>query len=303
MFRSILIPVDRGTGADAALATARRVAEVTGGLLHLLTVTSDGSSATWTSASGFVEGLAERLRGTGLRAYAAIRSGEPANEIIAYARSRGVDLIVIATRAVANRSILALTSTARRIVAEGPCPVLLLGPDTVEPRQLRTLLVPVDGSPGGALAVAAAAALAHASGGRLVVLQVVVPVLTHVVANPPAMTTGGYVDADWEELARTTALMYVGSVAQRLTAAGYCCEARVATGNVTDEIVRCADDVDADLVVMSTHSADWPGRAYVGSVADRVLRCGRRPVLVVRREPPPGEATPDRGLDLAHAGG
>jgi nucleotide-binding universal stress UspA family protein len=66
-------------------------------------------------------------------------------------------------------------------------------------------------------------------------------------------------------------------------------EARLATGDVAAEIERCADDIDADLVIMSTHSVTWPLQAYLGSVADAVLRDGRRPVLLIRREAPAGD--------------
>jgi nucleotide-binding universal stress UspA family protein len=67
----------------------------------------------------------------------------------------------------------------------------------------------------------------------------------------------------------------------------------VTTGDVASEIIRVADEVEADLVVMSTHSIAWPGQAYVGSVADSVAANGQRPVLLVRREAPAGEiATP-----------
>ena len=80
------------------------------------------------------------------------------------------------------------------------------------------------------------------------------------------------------------------------------CEARVAIGEVATEILRCADNVAADIIVMSTHPVPWRSRAYVSSVADRVLREGSRPVLLVRREPPVGEAVSEPQRVIAHAG-
>ena len=65
----------------------------------------------------------------------------------------------------------------------------------------------------------------------------------------------------------------------------------MATGHVPSEIVACAEETDADLVVMSTHALVWPTQAYIGSVANTVLRTGRRPVLLVRREPVPGDVS------------
>ena len=61
----------------------------------------------------------------------------------------------------------------------------------------------------------------------------------------------------------------------------------MATGDIAEEILRCATELDADAIVMSTHTVGWPARAYVASVADHVLRQGVRPVLLVRREAPP----------------
>ena len=78
-------------------------------------------------------------------------------------------------------------------------------------------------------------------------------------------------------------------MARRLADVGVVAEGRVTSGEVAPEIMRMADKVEADLVVMSTHSIAWPGQAYLGSVADSVVANGQRPVLLVRREAPAGE--------------
>jgi nucleotide-binding universal stress UspA family protein len=127
--------------------------------------------------------------------------------------------------------------------------------------------------------------------GRIVVLQVVVPVPPDAIEALPGVTVGGYIDPLWEDLSVASARQYVDGLAGSLAAAGVECEAYVATGEISAEIARCAERVDADLVVMSTHALSWPDRAYVDSVADRVLTEGKRPVLLVRREPP--APTPD----------
>jgi hypothetical protein len=53
--------------------------------------------------------------------------------------------------------------------------------------------------------------------------------------------------------------------------------------SVADAIMRSADEVGADLIVMSTHALTGPARALLGSVADMVVRNARRPVLLPRR--------------------
>jgi nucleotide-binding universal stress UspA family protein len=120
-----------------------------------------------------------------------------------------------------------------------------------------------------------------------VLLDVVVPIPSEAFAALPGMTVGGYIDPTWEDLARSSACSYVEGIARRFRTLGFETEARVATGDVPNEILRCASQIDADAIVMSTHKLAWPARAYLPSVADHVIRQGVRPVLLVKREPPP----------------
>jgi nucleotide-binding universal stress UspA family protein len=53
-------------------------------------------------------------------------------------------------------------------------------------------------------------------------------------------------------------------------------------GNPYQEIVSLAADERADLIVVGTHGRTGLGRALLGSVADRVVRLARCPVLTVR---------------------
>jgi nucleotide-binding universal stress UspA family protein len=103
--------------------------------------------------------------------------------------------------------IAVLGSVAERVVAASPVPVLLLRPGGRAMTALRTILVPVDGSPGGALALASAIALAEAANARLVLVQVVVPVLAYRTGGAWIYGAGLYVDPvrDDEALAAAVA--------------------------------------------------------------------------------------------------
>jgi nucleotide-binding universal stress UspA family protein len=286
MFRSILVPLDGSPESATALPLARTVARTTGGQLHLVMVTPDSANIQ-AAASLYLQGTAEMESDAHVSVHTRVRIGDAATEIVAYATRHANDMIVMATRAVGQQSILALTSVAQEVVAQSPCPVLITRRGDNQPKLMRTLLVPVDGSPGGSLALAAARALARAAHSRVVLLDVVVPVPREAVAALPGMTVGGYIDPTWEDVARTSARVYVEGVARRLQGSGVETESRVVTGDVASEIQVCAEDVDADAIVMSTHRVAWPARAYVPSVADHLIRQGTRPVLLVKREPLP----------------
>lgn len=48
-------------------------------------------------------------------------------------------------------------------------------------------------------------------------------------------------------------------------------------------IEAVAEQIDADLIVMSTHARTGPARAMLGSTADTLVRTAKRPVLLIRR--------------------
>jgi nucleotide-binding universal stress UspA family protein len=52
--------------------------------------------------------------------------------------------------------------------------------------------------------------------------------------------------------------------------------------NPADEIIKAEEEVNADLVAISTHGRSGISRFALGSVADKVLRGGSVPVLMVR---------------------
>ena len=70
--------------------------------------------------------------------------------------------------------------------------------------------------------------------------------------------------------------------AARLTRSTAAVTPVLALGRPAQEIVRCADQQGADLIVMSTHGRGALARMLVGSVADRVVRTAAVPVLVIQ---------------------
>ncbi len=56
----------------------------------------------------------------------------------------------------------------------------------------------------------------------------------------------------------------------------------VREGPIADVILDYADEIDADLITMSTHGRTGVGRWLMGSVADRVLHSATVPVLLIR---------------------
>jgi nucleotide-binding universal stress UspA family protein len=61
-------------------------------------------------------------------------------------------------------------------------------------------------------------------------------------------------------------------------------ETKMVTGEPWEQILAVAKDIGADLIVMGTHGRRGVARAFIGSVAEKVVRMAGIPVLVARAE-------------------
>jgi nucleotide-binding universal stress UspA family protein len=147
------------------------------------------------------------------------------------------------------------------------------------------ILVALDGSDLAEHILPHVEALGQALGATLVLLraaassELVAAGLTAGEAFPPAdfvdpssVTAAGYAEVDG----------YLATVAERLRGRGLRVQTARAEGDAADAILRLADEVDADLIAMTTHGRTGLRRLVVGSVAGAVLRRSTRPLFVVR---------------------
>jgi nucleotide-binding universal stress UspA family protein len=213
----------------------------------------------------------------------AVLTGNPADVILEQVAERRADLIVMRTRGRGGLARAVLGSVAESVVERSPCPVLLLPPQAPAATALRTILVPVDGSPGGALALDAARQLALKTGARISLRQIVIPATTYFV-HASALQAPLYIDPRWDEDAVSGAQAYIESLKRHMSDEGLQCDGEVLVEDgVAEAIVRSANEQGADLIVMSSEAHTGAARAILGSVTDAVVRRATRPVLVLRR--------------------
>jgi nucleotide-binding universal stress UspA family protein len=148
------------------------------------------------------------------------------------------------------------------------------------------IVLPLDGSRFGERALPLALALAERTGAALDLISVAAPAAQPVAGRDDAL--GGDESRDRGKL---LAREYLDQLAERLRASGYegsLTRDVIAPGNAARSIVRYLAEVEADLVVMSTHGRGPLQRAWLGSTADGVIRRSPCPVLLVR---PPDSVT------------
>ena len=142
----------------------------------------------------------------------------------------------------------------------------------------RNILVPVDRSPFAETAIPHAAAVARRSGGTLHLVMV------HVISVPDAIRGAPVpLDMTLDVEVRHDELDYLASLASNV-ATEYAIQPVVTLieGQVAPAIDEHCRAIEADLVVVSTHGRSGIERAWLGSVADKLVRRLCVPVLLIR---------------------
>ena len=145
---------------------------------------------------------------------------------------------------------------------------------------LRTILIPLDGSPLAERALPIGCDLARRAGGRVHLVRAHIPIGVIGATAEGAILSPDLLAAD--EALRLRAEEYLATQAVRLASEwGVSVRPHVAEGNPAGLITETAESVDADLIVMTTHGAGGFTPGWLGSVADSVIRHSYRPVLVL----------------------
>ena len=146
------------------------------------------------------------------------------------------------------------------------------------------ILVPLDGSKVGEAALPCVEELVSKLPPALkveVTLFQVVSSLTHYVVAGEAGVQIPYTEQEMGQIKKQAA-DYLDKAGEVLKKKRAIVKTKVSTGDPAGEISKAADEINADLVAMSTHGRSGLSRWAFGSVADRVLRGGNKPVLLVR---------------------
>ncbi len=139
------------------------------------------------------------------------------------------------------------------------------------------ILAPIDFSPCSDAALNYAVELTEKFGSELILLYVV-PDLSTVVpdAAMPVPTAG----PDLDEVIRS-AEEAVANLIKEKSLARLNPRTDVRIGSANTEIVQAATEANADLIVIGTHGRTGLSHFFLGSVAEKVIRMAKCPVLTV----------------------
>jgi nucleotide-binding universal stress UspA family protein len=234
-------------------------------------------------AQDYLEEVAERLQQVGLKVQRVVRRGPAAEVIVDYADQMGIQQIVMATHGYSGISRWVHGSVAERVLQSAGVPVLLIPAQTKtqtasdQIMSCQRILVPLDGSLIAERVLPPVTSMAQALDAHIVLFRVPIVFASGALIGEWAMALEGAFGTA-EQIAKA----YLERVAGQLRARGIQVSTVMRTGAVADSVIEYAESNGIDLIAMCTHGRTGVARWALGSVADRVLRAGHVPILLVR---------------------
>jgi nucleotide-binding universal stress UspA family protein len=297
MYRSLLVPLDRSSFAEQALPAALSIARRAHARLDLVEVHTlyalDDAHAAWCSFEPdrdaerkqqeqlYLDATAKWLTSvtpvsasTGVLSGSTLLAATVADGILERAQAGNADLIVMATHGQGPLTHFGRGSVADELVRRAHVPVLLVRPseevpDIIPEPVLDNILIPLDGSALAEQVLQPTLELALLMGARCTLLRVIESRSSHSEA------AGG----DLPE--REQAQAYLDRVAGRAREQGLQVGTRVVMArHAAEAIVQESDMLSCNLIALATHGRGGLKRLLLGSVAEKLVRDARLPVLV-----------------------
>ncbi len=272
---SILVPLDGSKNAENAVPLASLLARLYDLPVRFIHVVEDaesvdgeeGMSHTREVFSSYAVDLAGRQGLEKEKVLAEVGYGSAAQAILS--ASEGVRFLVIATHGRGGFKAQFIGSVADKVIRSAKVPVATV-PGVGAPMSLdkRPILVALDGSPEAEGGLEAARDLARRAGAKIVLVRA-------FSVPPPVGIEFAYYPPDLLTTMQTAAQEYLTGAAQPGE------QTALVQGSPAGAIEQAATDVNAGLVVMTSHGKGLAARLALGSTTDRVLHSVHRPMLIV----------------------
>ena len=303
----LLVPLDGSRLAEAALPVATSLAARVGArvtLLHILernapaTIHGERHLTSVGEAESYLNGVASRFADADIAVAVHVHpnpEGNVAASIAAHTAEVGATLIVLCAHGRGGLREWFSGAIAQRVIRETTAPILLIRPVARGQAAFApaTVLVALDGTAAGELALSAAVAMAQAFDAALALTMTVATLGT--VSGDRAATarltphaTSAMLDLESDEARR-----YLDRLRARLDGSGLTVRATVGRGDPVRIVLDAAEAAGDGLVALATHGRTGLDALWSGSVGTKVVTRAGCPLLLVRATAPAAAPTGD----------
>jgi len=305
MYKKMLVPVDGSKLAEAAFAYAKELAGRLDADVTILNVVDHKESETLPIHQAYVDHSAEIMR-LGVSTVqkklskkqrpnppniiGEVTEGYAAEEILKYAREKGIDMITMSTHGRSGIRRWVLGSVADKVLRASFVPVMLVRSEAADKAEFErwkdvTLIVPLDGSEPAESVLPHVQEIAKQTGNEML------DVVLIRVCEPPEMPVAEakfdwqrLMDENWTACKRETK-EYLSGIENHLKQTGLKVRSEPIEqkkADVAAEIIEYANKIPSSLIVMATCGHSGISQWAYGSVAHKVLTGSSRPILMVR---------------------
>lgn len=296
MLNHILVPLDGSKLAEAAIPVAASLAKTLNApvlLLHIIEqdapqeIHSEHHITQPDEASAYLEQVAKRGFAADVNVEVHVHTAavkDIPHSIVEHAMAEfNPDLIVMCTHGNGGMRDLLYGSIAQQVVAQGLIPLLLIKPkeEAGQVFRLENILVPLDTGPVHDAGLSLTEQLAKAYQSNIHLFTVIPTYST--VAGETAATSSllPATSSALREIQVENAAEDLQGHLDELKGAGLHVTGEVGRGDPATEIVKLAEKLNADLIVLTTHRKAGAAAFWARSVAPNVVRRARVPILLV----------------------
>jgi len=293
---SILCPVDFSEFSRRALHHAEAAAKWYAADLHVLHVLFDvmpravpalaPSPPTTVEDIGpaTIEALRAFVKQSGVTCATTqvVRDGPVAREIANYAGEVNTDLIVMGTHGHTGVDHAIIGSTTERVLHRAPCPVLTIPkvgdePGSADRERFTHVLCAIDFSPSSLAALSHGLSFAQENDAKLTLLHVV-----ETLSDDDALIAAHFRVGEYIQTRKEDARQQLVALVRGEARASREPSTLVELGGAARTILRVADQLNADLIVMGAQGRAGISLLLFGSTTHTVVRHAVCPVITAR---------------------
>jgi len=294
MYEKILVPLDGSMASEEVLPYAQEMAGRLGSEVTLICVTESAKGMYDHMWQGYLNKTLAAVK-QGARQYipqdeerdirikSNLLSGDPADEIVGFADTENVGLILMSARGQSGGDTRwNIGSVAIKVLRATTKPVGLIRIKGTPPdlRDIeRRVLIPLDGSKCAEQIIPYVKKFAAMRQAKIILLQVMGA--SYGMQSAEGFTVINYETAEMDGI-KNNAQRYLSGVENEMKKEGLNIQTEIRVGNAADEIIKIADDMNITIIAMTTHGRSGISRWAFGSVTNRVLQGGYHPMLIVR---------------------
>jgi len=297
MFKQILVPLDGSKLAESALPPAvylSRILRAKIALVHVIEknapeeIHGDTHLRNPEDADRYLKEIASRCFPAETEIAIHVHTAAVENvakSIVDHIGEFDSDLIVMCAHGSGGVKNLIFGFIAQQVIAWGKTPVLLIQPgsgcEVGECFACERILVPLDGQPEHELGLKKAKLLAKTCNASLNLAMVVHTLETFPGKWAPSRRLLPGLTSEMLDMEVQTAGDYLRTCLEELQNEGFNATAEVYRGDPADMIAESAKEQESDLIVLGTHAKTAMNAFWAGSVAPKICKRSKIPLLLV----------------------